>query len=284
MPTDAGVEIALALFMVAAAITSVVALRRRRVLTLDAFERLPDRAAGLQALPFALAALCVFIALPFGASLAAQILPVDQEGSGALRSMAMTTGGAYGLGLVVGGAFLAVLGRRGRRAAAGAHPADLWTGLGSLLLIFPIVYVVNLGSAWLASWLAGMGVGEPPSALAHSTLAHLVASPGGLWWWATIALVVVGAPVMEELLYRGFLQTSFAAAFRSKWLAIFAASALFALAHLGAVPWHALPGLFVVSVAMGILLERTGRLGGAVVAHAGFNALNIALAMRLAEF
>ena len=51
---------------------------------------------------------------------------------------------------------------------------------------------------------------------------------------------------------------------------------LFAAAHLGAVQWDGLPGLFVLGLGLGILRDQTGRIE-AVVVHVLFNLLNIVL-------
>ena len=55
-------------------------------------------------------------------------------------------------------------------------------------------------------------------------------------------------------------------------------SIIFALMHWGAVAWHALPPLFVLSLAFGWIYERTGRLSASIVMHILFNAVNVALA------
>lgn len=81
-------------------------------------------------------------------------------------------------------------------------------------------------------------------------------------------LVVVGAPVVEELVYRGLLQRSFAARI-SEPLALVAASLWFAVIHFRVLE---LPGLFVAGLVFGACLLVTGRLGTAIVAHAAFNA------------
>jgi len=44
--------------------------------------------------------------------------------------------------------------------------------------------------------------------------------------------------------------------------------------------WQVLPSLFVLAVVLGWLYERTGSLLPSVLVHMGFNAINIALAVR----
>ena len=104
---------------------------------------------------------------------------------------------------------------------------------------------------------------------------------GDEWNWALIAAIVVLVPIVEELIYRVFIQSAFLRIVRSRWIAVFLTSFVFVLAHWGVLPEggkHALAPLFVLSVALGAAYERTGRLGVPMVMHAAFNTLNIVLA------
>ncbi len=86
-----------------------------------------------------------------------------------------------------------------------------------------------------------------------------------------LAVVVVGAPCVEELTYRGLLQRSFVARF-GPTVGLVIAATFFALIHLRPVEF---PGLLVAGLVFGGFAVRTGRLGGAVLAHAAFNATGI---------
>jgi membrane protease YdiL (CAAX protease family) len=90
-----------------------------------------------------------------------------------------------------------------------------------------------------------------------------------------VVMVCLGAPIVEELVYRGLLQGSFAARFNPvvAWLA---ASALFALIHFRPVEY---PGLFVIGLVCGFCALATGRLGMAIACHIGFNAAGLLLAL-----
>ena len=102
----------------------------------------------------------------------------------------------------------------------------------------------------------------------------------GGWWDAggrSLLSAVVIAPVAEEVLNRGLLQTLLLRTLghRWRWAAIGVASAGFAALHLGSVPLQALPGLFVLGLVFGALYERTGSLVPGILVHAAFNALNV---------
>lgn len=82
-----------------------------------------------------------------------------------------------------------------------------------------------------------------------------------------VAIVVVGAPVIEEFVYRGLLQRSLATRL-SPWLAVVAVAVVFALIHARPVEY---PGLFAVGLCFGAALALTGRIATAIAVHMGFN-------------
>ncbi|MEC9374602.1 MAG: CPBP family intramembrane glutamic endopeptidase, partial [Planctomycetota bacterium] len=222
------------------------------------------------------AAFTLFFARSIFASIAAAIAGIDPEHL-TLRAIAITSLVAY-LVIIIAIAALWIWRRAElRRAGFTLQPRDALTGLGGLLIAFPLIWAVTTATRWIAGFVSE----APPDELAHETLRMLDASPGGPWWWLVIVAVVIGAPIVEEVIYRGFLQSGIAAVVDNRWTAILITSALFAVAHIGAADWHALPGLFTLSLAFGILYERTGRLGVCIFAHAAFNALNIAMALLL---
>lgn len=88
-----------------------------------------------------------------------------------------------------------------------------------------------------------------------------------------LALLVAGAtPVVEELFFRGLLLRALQRRVGPGW-AVALSSVLFGLAHLQGPQ---LPALVALGVLLGLLVVRTGRLGGAIVAHAVFNGLTVA--------
>jgi membrane protease YdiL (CAAX protease family) len=93
--------------------------------------------------------------------------------------------------------------------------------------------------------------------------------------WVVLLVVVVGAPVMEELFYRGLLQRSLASRF-DEGLVVVGVALLFASVHFRPIE---IPGLFVIGLVFGVAALRTGRLGMAIMIHAGFNATGILQAL-----
>jgi uncharacterized protein len=91
-----------------------------------------------------------------------------------------------------------------------------------------------------------------------------------------VVLVVAGAPLVEELVYRGLLQRAWAATVSAP-LALIIGSAWFAMIHFRPVEY---PGLFVAGIVFGGCFMLTGRLGTAISAHAAFNLAGLAMVWR----
>ena len=98
----------------------------------------------------------------------------------------------------------------------------------------------------------------------------------GGWLLGLVAIVVIGAPLVEELVYRGLLQGAVVRRINDA-VAVVAVAAFFALIHLR---WVELPGLFVFGLILGTCALRTGRLGMGIMAHMAFNATGLMLVAR----
>jgi membrane protease YdiL (CAAX protease family) len=85
--------------------------------------------------------------------------------------------------------------------------------------------------------------------------------------------IVIAAPVVEELLFRGLLQNALAK-YVPVWGAILLSSFLFALVHLQP---YAIPGLMSLSIAFGYLYHRTGSLRTNIILHMANNVLALVL-------
>ena len=100
---------------------------------------------------------------------------------------------------------------------------------------------------------------------------ELADSAGGWKTLLLIGIVVVGAPLVEEIVYRGMLQRSFATAIGPVF-GLLTVSVWFSLIHLSPVEY---PGLFLAGLVFGGTLLVTDRLGPAIVTHAAFNATGL---------
>lgn len=95
----------------------------------------------------------------------------------------------------------------------------------------------------------------------------------GGWLVGLVAIVVIGAPFIEELVYRGLLQGALVRRLNDA-VAVVAVAAFFALIHFR---WVEYPGLFAFGLVVGVCALRTGRLGMSIMAHMAFNATGLLL-------
>jgi len=152
-------------------------------------------------------------------------------------------------------------------------PALLRVPPGIVIIMFPVL-LVGIGTAGVWELL------DLDHASEHAMLTYLRESKD----WQTHALIMLAAwvvaPLAEEVLFRGHLQTAMAMAIGnrrdgpgSRWAAIFVTSALFAAVH----PWWSAPPIFFLSVCLGYAYERTGNLWLAILLHSSFNIIQTLL-------
>ncbi len=97
--------------------------------------------------------------------------------------------------------------------------------------------------------------------------------------WTTVLLVVfvaIGAPVVEELVYRGMLQRAFSRRIGAI-PALLSISVMFALVHPSPVEY---PGLLVAGLVFGSSTARLDRIGMSWITHAAFNATGLWFVLR----
>jgi uncharacterized protein len=95
----------------------------------------------------------------------------------------------------------------------------------------------------------------------------------GVWLLALVLVVVVGAPFVEEVIYRGFIQGTL----RSRiddMLALVVTAVWFTVIHLRPIEF---PGLLAFALVLGACFHLTNRLGMPILAHVAFNATGLAL-------
>lgn len=95
----------------------------------------------------------------------------------------------------------------------------------------------------------------------------------GVWLIVLVAVVAIGAPLVEEIIYRGMIQQALHSRIDDA-LAVVLSALFFALIHLQPVE---IPGLFAFGLVVGICFMRTGRLGMPILVHVGFNATGLLL-------
>jgi hypothetical protein len=95
----------------------------------------------------------------------------------------------------------------------------------------------------------------------------------GAWKIVLVLAVVIGAPFVEELLYRALILGSLESRI-GRGAGLVVGALWFALAHFQGVQFV---GLLAFGLVLGACWQRTGRIGLGVLAHAAFNATSLVL-------
>ena len=143
-------------------------------------------------------------------------------------------------------------------------PAGVAIGVALQLVVVPLLYVP------IFEIFGDQDLSEAARALIGS-------ADGWIDNVAAIVMVVIGAPLVEELFFRGFLHRALAEQLGGRGragvaVALCASSLIFAMAHFQVLQ---APALFVVGLVTAGLLQFTRRLGPAIWAHVGFNATTV---------
>lgn len=132
-------------------------------------------------------------------------------------------------------------------------------GLWGLVGQYAIVWIVYVPMSWLVD------VSRDEFTEPAREMADRATDPLGV---ALLVLIVgIGAPIVEEIFYRGLVQRSLINRFGPRW-GIGIASVVFGLVHLQPLQF---PALVLAGLLFGILAYRFGRLGPAIAAHMVFN-------------
>jgi membrane protease YdiL (CAAX protease family) len=149
------------------------------------------------------------------------------------------------------------------------RPSDLWgvpIGVITQLVLLRLVYLP----------LRGIWPGTFSTDRLEQRARDLYDNASGGGVVLLVLAVVIGAPVVEELVYRGLLQGA-ATRGRRPWLGVVGVAAFFAAVHFQPVE---IPGLFTIGLVLGACAWSTRRLGLGIVTHLAFNAAGLLLVAR----
>ena len=148
--------------------------------------------------------------------------------------------------------------KRGLGVTLRRWKSDLARGVIGYLAIAPVCFVLLQLMAMI-----------PDLQDTHPLLEQMDMSKSPFLTFLFVFVAVVVAPLSEELLFRGMIQSMIRKYMKNAWIAIIVASTLFAMLH----PLWSWPALFVLAVAMGYNYERCGRLMPSILIHSLFNAV-----------
>jgi membrane protease YdiL (CAAX protease family) len=203
---------------------------------------------------------------------------------GSLRATTAPQALSYLAGMAVAIGLVLMAHRAAPEAGLKIDWIDVPVGAGLLLLASPLVLLTGDLALLVHKSLAA----APESALAHPLLTKMVEGRSDPWAWVLIGSAVIGAPVVEEIVYRVFVQSGLLRLTNHAWVSVIATAAIFGTVHAigpasGALPWYAAVEVGVLGLCCGAAFERTKRLGVPIAMHAVFNAANIAVAMWTVE-
>ena len=137
--------------------------------------------------------------------------------------------------------------------------SGLLIGIGIQVVAVPLLYLP------LILLVDDLDIAEPAR--------DLVDKASGAGVALLVLVVVVGAPVVEEVFYRGLTLRALEGRMRPAF-ALAVSSLLFAVIHFQVTQF---PALLLFGLVAGRLAQKDGRIGRAIWAHIGFNATTIIL-------
>ncbi|MBI3508270.1 MAG: CPBP family intramembrane metalloprotease [Chlamydiia bacterium] len=152
--------------------------------------------------------------------------------------------------------------------------SDLLAMVGALILVLPLIFICT---AFFDLLLQGVfHLHNLPDQQAVEWLKSTFEFP--LYFFLTTITIIVWAPVLEEVLFRGLLQ-SFLRRHLGRVSAVFLSSFCFACFHFSPKQgWNNLSiiaSLFPLALFLGFLYEKRGSLFASISLHATFNTLSL---------
>jgi hypothetical protein len=138
---------------------------------------------------------------------------------------------------------------------------------------YPLRALVRIGLAAIVVYIVALlpALKFPPPA-DHTNLFQEIFKAGGATLIVLLAIAVVLAPLLEEVLFRGLLFPALRRRLRF-WPAALLTTAMFTGLHFTQTGtyWPAIEGIFICGLALAWLRERTGSLWPPIAFHMGFN-------------
>ncbi|MBI2914637.1 MAG: CPBP family intramembrane metalloprotease [Firmicutes bacterium] len=202
-----------------------------------------------------------------------------QTSGAVFERMSLLLGAAAGQAALAGGIFALLRTARQRLLPAGNAPprrllAEVRTGVLWGVLLFAASTGVDKGTKW---FLRGILGAESLGVLVEreeAPVVKLVMGDGPLWLTAlAIPVVVILAPLVEELFFRGLLYPALKSSF-GRPRAVWGSAAVFAAVHLYVVHF---PSVLLAGVLLAYAYDSRGSLITPAVAHAFMNAAVLAV-------
>jgi uncharacterized protein len=150
---------------------------------------------------------------------------------------------------------------------------NVWVGIAGCFIAYPLVLLTNLIAGYISMHLWGK---KGVSQLAVEQLKNIMEFP--LIYALFSLFIALIIPFIEELLFRGFLQ-SWLKNYLGRIGGILATSCIFSLVHYSAKQktgnFELITSLFVLSCFIGFVFERQRSLWAPIALHGAFNTISI---------
>lgn len=161
-----------------------------------------------------------------------------------------------------------------RRSGPSSYIDDIRCALISFFLSFPVVIFLNETLDLMLYY--GFHIQALPEQLAVRFLKMTFHQP--LYFGLSVFTIVILAPLLEEILFRGFLQ-SFIRQYLGTNKAILITAVCFSFFHYspqqGFSNISIIGSLFALALFLGFVYEKQGSLAASITLHAAFNATNV---------
>jgi membrane protease YdiL (CAAX protease family) len=166
---------------------------------------------------------------------------------------------------------------------------DFEAALLNLLAVWPIIIAAMIVTVFICKLIVRPDFELPP----HMELELLISHRNIYLRILVFFVAAVLAPILEELLFRGYFQTMLRSILAEigifqkihlmalkPWAAIILTSGLFAIVHFNRTHW---PALFLLSMCLGYSYEKSGSLFRPIFIHMIFNTANLINALYLSS-
>ncbi|PCI95179.1 hypothetical protein COB11_02790 [Candidatus Aerophobetes bacterium] len=154
-----------------------------------------------------------------------------------------------------------------------------YPAMNTVLLVATTYVAVTFLTATYSQFVIPLFVDDPQSGMAEQMMAQLRGADTLLTTIAFSLVVAIVAPILEEIVFRGYLQSALKTTMPA-WAAIVTASSIFASVHGSLTLW---PVYFMLGFGMGFVYDRTGSLKTAIAYHMANNMIAVGTMLMLSE-
>ena len=141
-----------------------------------------------------------------------------------------------------------------------------------MAIVFNLLFVaLGIDPSSYATSTQGLADDKSNAGIVEKTLADLARDPR--MFFLAVPGAVLGAPLAEELIFRGALFAGLVQSRLGRPGAVIITAGLWSLGHAGAAPWMFVGVIFLMGLILGVLLLRFGSIWVTIACHTAWNAV-----------